>query len=64
MNIPPAITLYSFRVRTPPKMNWRVARYKMTLEHAIAAYGEGNYEMVPGTEEVREPIVGNLRGSR
>lgn len=50
----PTITLYSYRVRDERSRKWRVARYKMTPEHALAMYGEGNYELIAGSEEVRE----------
>lgn len=45
----PTITLHSYRVRDELTRKWRVARYKMTVEHALAVYGEGNYELIAGT---------------
>ena len=41
--------LHSYRVRDELTRKWRVARYKMTAEHALAVYGEGNYELIAGT---------------
>jgi len=64
MDTPQSITLFAFRYRDERTGNWRDARYKITPEEAHERYGEGNYELIPGTQETRTPIVGNLRGSR
>jgi hypothetical protein len=48
------ITLYSCRVRDERTRKWSQASYKMTPEHAQAVYGEGNYELIAGSEQVRE----------
>ena len=45
---------YRFRVRDSKESPWRMARDKMTLEHVRAVYGDGNYEKIDGTQEVRE----------
>lgn len=60
-------TLYKFRVRSPPKMKWRTANYRMTMEHARVSYGEGNYELIEGTEFTPQdygPTSGFLGGKR
>ena len=59
----PTITLHSYRVRGELTRKWRVARYKMTPEHALAVYGEGNYELVQGSEEVRHVDEDQMRNS-
>ena len=45
----PAITLYSYRVRDELTRKWRIARYRMTPEPALAVYGEGNYKQIAGS---------------
>ena len=49
----PTITLHAYRVRDELTRKWRVARYKMTPEHALAVYGEGNYERLDWSRETR-----------
>src|SRR5258706_10348023 len=45
---------YRFRVRDSKQAPWRIARDKLSLEHVRAVYGDGNYEKIDGTQEVRE----------
>jgi len=59
----PTITLHSYRVRDELTRKWRIARYKMTPEHALAVYGEGNYEQIAGSEEVRQVDEDPMRNS-
>ena len=47
----PTITLHSYRVRATSSPASGALR---TPEHALAVYGEGNYEQIAGSEEVRE----------
>jgi len=50
-------TLYHFRVKHLRTGKWYQARYAMTLEHAKSVFGAGNYELISGSEDVREPIT-------
>jgi hypothetical protein len=45
----PTITLHSYRVHDELTRKWRIARYKMTPDHAKAVYGEANYELLAGS---------------
>ena len=44
---------YLFRVRDPVSGKWGQTRYKITDQTAHERYGEGNYEPIVHTREVR-----------
>ena len=44
---------YLFRVRDPISGKWGQTRYKITNQTAQERYGEGNYERIKHTREVR-----------
>ena len=44
---------YLFRVRDPISGKWGQTRYKITDQTAHERYGEGNYEPIVNTREVR-----------
>ena len=44
---------YLFRVRDPISGKWGQTRYKITDQTAHERYGEGNYEPIVHTREVR-----------
>ena len=44
---------YLFRVRDPVNGKWGQTRYKVTEEIARARYGEGCYERIDASREVR-----------
>ena len=47
------VTVYTFRVRDQRTGNWRDSRRKMTIVKADKRYGNGNYEVVEDSKEVR-----------
>ena len=47
------VTVYTFRVRDRRTGTWRDSRRKMTIVKADKRYGNGNYEVVEGSKEVR-----------
>ena len=48
-----AYEFYLFRVRDPISGKWGQTRYKITDQTAQERYGEGNYERIEQTLEVR-----------
>jgi len=48
------LELYLFTVRNPITGKWRQTRHRSTVDAARKRYGEGNYEPVEGSREVRE----------
>ena len=50
---------YLFRVRDPISGKWGQTRYKLTKETAHERYGEGGYERIDASREVR---IGNAVG--
>jgi len=55
-----SIELYRFKVRDPVTAKWHQTQYRLDVETARERYGEGNYELIEWSKEVRE-IVGPLR---
>jgi hypothetical protein len=49
----PTHELYFFKVRDQISGKWRQERYRLTDETARERYGEGNYERLDWTREVR-----------
>ena len=49
------LELYLFKVRNPITGRWRQTRQRSTVDAARKRYGEGNYEPIVGSREVREP---------
>ena len=47
------VTVYTFRVRDRRTGNWRDSRHKMTTSKADKRYGDGNYEVIDSSKEVR-----------
>jgi hypothetical protein len=47
------IELYKFRVRDPLSGKWRETRYRLSDTEALVRYGDGNYERLDWTREVR-----------
>ena len=50
----PTRELYLFNVRNPITRKWRQTRYRLTAENARERYGEGNFERLDWTREVRD----------
>ena len=48
-----SLLLYFFNVRDETTGKWRKTRYRLTDETARAVYGDGNYERLDWTREVR-----------
>ena len=46
--------LYYFRVRDAITGKWRQTRYRLSEADALDRYGEGNYELLDWTREVRD----------
>lgn len=53
---PESITLHAYRVRDSLTGKWRKGPCRMTPEEALERYGEGNYELVPGSEFVTRSL--------
>jgi len=53
-----SLLLYFFNVRDAITGKWRKTRYRLTDETARAVYGEGNYERLDWTREVRTGDAG------
>src|SRR5258705_7781866 len=47
------INIYTFRVRDGGTGKWRDSRRKMTIANADKRYGEGNYEVIESSKELR-----------
>ena len=47
------LELYHFKVRDPVTGKWRTTNYRLTVEEARQRYGEGNYEVLEWSREVR-----------
>lgn len=45
----------AFRVRDGRTGKWRTTHHKMTLVEAAKRHGEGNYEVLEWSKEVRRP---------
>ena len=50
----PTRELYLLNVRNPITRKWRQTRYRLTAENARERYGEGNYERIDASREVRD----------
>ena len=48
------LVLYFCKVRDPITGKWRKTRYRLTAEEARARYGEGNYELLEWSREIRD----------
>jgi hypothetical protein len=48
------LELYLFKVRNPITGKWRRTRQRSTVDAARKRYGEGNFEPIEGSREVRE----------
>jgi len=46
-------SLYFFRIRDALTGKWRQTRYRLNDEDARARYGDGNYERLDWTREIR-----------
>lgn len=51
---------YLFKVRDEITGKWRQTRYRLTTEIARKRYGEGNYELLEWSREVREGDAARL----
>lgn len=51
-------TLYFFEVRDSLTGKWRQTRYRLNEDEARARYGDGNYERLDWTREVRTGDAG------
>jgi hypothetical protein len=49
----PTHEFYLFRVRDPISGKWGQTRYKLTDQTARERYGEGSYERIDASREVR-----------
>lgn len=47
------LILYRFRIRDPITREWRTTSYHLLVEEARERYGDGNYEALESTREVR-----------
>lgn len=47
------VVLYRFKVRDSNTGKWRQTRYSITLEEAKERYGDGNYEPLEWSKEIR-----------
>ena len=48
------IIRYFFKLRNEGTGKWHKTRWRMTIEEARQRHGEGNYEVLEWSEEVRE----------
>jgi hypothetical protein len=53
------LVLYFFDVRDEITGKWRQTRYRLSDEEARVRYGDGNYERLDWTREIRDGDPGN-----
>ncbi len=49
-----SLILYRFKVRDPITGKWYRTNYRLAVEEAQERYGEGNYELLEWSKEVRD----------
>jgi hypothetical protein len=59
----PTIILYKFRLKHERTGKWYTARYMMTIQEAKERHGEGNYQLIEGSEEIRHGDDDPMRNS-